>query len=695
MAKSQRSSPPPVAPRTWIWFGTAALVWATVVIIMNFRYFVRTIPVSLSLYLQNLSDEFVFGPHFAEFWTAHLLRVAGCALFFLGAWSVGRLILRRALGDADNVKFMPLNTPFSLGLGLGVLGYTAFGLVAVGLAGKPVMISLYAALCLAGLRGAWAAMRGRGGTDAGTPASRPDVLEKMIGAFFLLTIAYVFLGTTIPEIFYDAQVYHLAVPQTYLLAGRMVDMPYNHYSYLPLFTSMLYFWALAVDGMYSAKLINFSIGICLLIAVYRWGNVLKDRALGLIACAIVLSTPLVIYLFWMSGSDLGAAFFSILALAAAWRWLQENSEHDRMLYLSAIFNGLALASKYTTVFGAIITFPFLAWTAWRKNRRGAWRAVFLYGVLIMLPVLPWLARNYVYTGNPVYPYLVETLGPQSADADLLKHWRKETSQASPGFNPFLLIEKMWSDAISGQNLTANYVGPLFVGFFLLVLCVWNESWVKMAVLYSYCALILGLSATYITRLLLLYFIPLALVIAYAIISLKTTQKVWAAALLIATIIFNVYQSSIVILLTTIEGLSVATGRVTQAEYLRQPRDWHPNPTYGAYQFVAGLGLHPQDRILIIGESRSFYSPNLSISNAPYDVPVIFSWANEAKNLDELYAKLKSENISIVISNPRENARKYSAGYISQRGLKLLAAMLDKYFVQAYDDSQAIVFKLKT
>jgi hypothetical protein len=679
-------------------FTWAALAWATGVFILHLRYYSKNIPVSFTLYCRQLQTQLVLGPNFTHFWSGHLLRTGGCLLLFMGAWAVGDIALRWFLRGGDEDEFAPLDLVFALGLGLGILGYGAFALLALGIAHRGLLVGLYALLCLAGIaRCTVASLAAPEVRAAKGTVSPPTWSERMFGVFVFLALAIAFLGTTTPEISYDALVYHLAVPQSYLFAGRLVDMPYNHFSYLPLFASLLYFWGLAIGGMFFAKLINFSLGLCVLLGLHRWGTVTKERAAGLLACAIFLGTPLISYLFVMTNADLGTAFYFLLALMATWRWRQAPEKGCGMLALAGLFAGISLAAKYTAAFGIGALTLLIAWRCWTNRKTLRPRTFLLYGVFLALPLIPWWARNYAYTGNPAYPYLVGRWGPKGTDMDLLRLWYKETRDECPGAHPLSHARKLWNDAISGiDRLPFNYIGPLFVGFLFLIFRVFKIPWARWTTILCCASIMSGLCGTYITRLLICYFVPLMLVVAYSITSLpaKTAQKGWALALLLGILSFNVAAISHALLLTVIEGLSVASGRVTPSEYLKQARLLYPNPTYGAYEFIRQkMEFSPAERILLVGDSRAFYSPGPVIANAPYDVPIIFAWAGADKDPEALFARLKSQDIRLVILNIAEGVRKESSRYIDQERLNTVSQMLDRHFDKVYS-AGCLVFRRK-
>lgn len=698
---SKRKQPSRTQPRepfapAFRWFAVAALGWATFVFAVHARHCLKNIPPGFGpdVFIRWLFAEMAPGPNFARFWFWHLLRIAACALLFLGAWALGRRMLPWWVGRREDDGLAPLDSAYSLGLGLGIIGYLGLGLIIAGAVQRWMMIGFYAALCLFGVQQAVALLRG-GREALGDRAARshPGLLEQAVFVPFLLAAAMAFIGNTIPEIFYDALTYHLAVPQAYLLAGGMVDLPYNHYSYLPLLTSMLYFWGLASGGMYLAKIMNCFIGFCVLMGLYHWGRVLKDRALGLVACAIFVGTPSVIYLFWMCNADLGAAFFLLLALMSAWEWSRDVRGNHKTLRLTGIFCGLALASKYTAAFGIAPLTLFVSWNCWKRSLGS--RAFLLFCFLAILPLLPWWARNVAFKRNPVFPYMVETFGPKDVDTELLSGWHRETSEDSPGASPLRHAKKLWEDAAFGLLPAVNYTGPLFVGFFILVLGWAGIAWVRLGVFYFCAAMFLGLSSTYIHRLLIPYYPPLALLVAFAAVSCagsRSTTGIWAGVLLVAVLAFNAYQMSMILFSTSLRGLSVASGKVAPEEYLKTPRSLYPNPSYGAYAFIKGLRLNPRDRILVVGESRLFYAPGNAIGNAPHDPPVIFAWANGSMDPERLYGKMNAHSVEVVLWNRGEGARTNSRKYVNGRGISLIAAMMDRHFERVYRDSWTDVYR---
>jgi hypothetical protein len=676
----------------------AALIWAGAVIIARAVHVAAKKPSGPAAPARWLTGALAVGSHFASFWAAHAARLALCLLFFAGVHACGRWALEGILEadrDAETEALRPL---FSIALGLGLVGYLAFFMAAAGLSGRGWADAGFA--MVSGL-GAWNLRRfGKRPRIASFSwlLERRGILERGALLFLAAGLAYSFLGTTVPEVFYDALVYHLAVPQAYLASGRMVDLPYNHYSYLPLFVSMLYYWALAAGGMYAAKIFAFFLGLCLLAALVAGGRFFKDWGSGLVAAALFLGAPLVLLLFWECNSDGGAAFYLALSILSFAQWRRRGADARRWLYLSGLMGGLALASKYTTAIGvACLAFAAFVATS-RAGLRRRLGTLMLYAALMMAPLLPWWVRNGVYAGNPFYPYLAGVLGGPNAESALLEGWRADARGGSPGFHPSAMAAKIWRDAMRGFEHPSYYdTGPAFVAFLPWTAWAVQETWGPFLAVYAASAYGLGLCATYVTRFLTPYLIPVCWLLAVGIVAAAATRAValCLGTLLAASLFANLYQLSKVTLGTSGRGLAVAEGLMTPETYLSKQRNLYPQPSYGAWSYLRKYGLPKEGAILLIGDSRAFYSPAPTIAGAPYDPPPAFAWARASRDPEELWRKLREEGVSVVVSNGAELQRDYPAAYRDdRRSIAMISRTLKDHFKLVYQDRYAVVYLLR-
>lgn len=667
----------------------AGFVWAVVVAGVHFPYAIKKVPLTLLGSLDLLTNEAAIGPFFLTFWLAHLVRVVACLLFLAGVRRIGRYFLHRIIGGSAPPSDGPVESALSFGLGLVFIGYLAFAILLVPGVAMILLRIFFAGLCVVGIkemRMVWAASKDK-------VWHRSDAVERVLFMPLACGVALAFIGTTAPEISYDALVYHLAVPQSYLSAGQMIDLPYNHYSYLPLLTSLLYVWGLAVDGMYMAKLMNWFIGMALLHALYAFASGLKGRKFGLAACALFITIPTVTYLHWVANSDLGAALFLMFALMCCLKW-REFPTKIGFLYLAGLFCGAGLATKYTTAIGvaAIMTYCNVRLYSVPVDRK--WRVAGCFALLLVLPLLPWFVRNFVFQGNPFFPYATEYFGGRSFDPELLRNWYAETRHGSPGLalTPHLL--KIWRDVTVGMESTPyNYMGPLLVGLAPLSIVFLGRSLLGTVLCASMGAYILGLSATHISRLSIPYLAVATAGLSYCLAE-KSRFRPMLLALFLALSMHNLYRIGQILLLTSVKGLKVGMGQQTPEQYLSRARNWYPDPSFGAFRHIGGLKLPKEERILVIGDPRTFYSPRLAITNAPHDIPVVFHWANSAQGSNELDRKLISENVSVVVSNKSGSQHTDSRKYVNERNLAMIGDLLAKKFTKIYEDEWAVVFQAR-
>jgi len=225
----------------------------------------------------------------------------------------------------------------------------------------------------------------------------------------------------------DALIHHLAVPKLWLEAGGVVEIPWLLYGYYPMNLELLYVPPLALSADWAAQVIHHGFGLltALLLCLYL-GRRLGTNW-GLTGALFFLSTPLIFRLSTSANVDLGLGFF----VTASWMALAAWSETRRTLFffLSALALGLALGAKYN----ALLVAPLLAASVLILRLRAgaglgsalAWTAA--YTLVSTLVFLPWMVRDFLWTGNPLYPLFnplwgLESLGPPGLERlSLLAH----------------------------------------------------------------------------------------------------------------------------------------------------------------------------------------------------------------------------------------------------------------------------------
>ena len=264
------------------------------------------------------------------------------------------------------------------------------------------------------------------------PALRKlSALEKALAFYLLAVWALSFVLNLAPPggADYDSLVYHLAVPAQYARLGRIEALPFDHHSYFPLTIEMLYGVALQLRGPVFAKLFHWlmlPLGALVLIA---FGQRAQTRSGGLLAACLFTSMPMTLTEASTAYIDLAFVAFAVAAVLCFAGAPTSNRAHD--LLWSGAFCGFCLGTKY---FGWLV-FGFLGiWllveTLKIRPTNGA-RQIVGFGALALALGGAWYARNWLWTGNPVYPFAYGVFGGRGWTASMATDY--DASQAIYGF----------------------------------------------------------------------------------------------------------------------------------------------------------------------------------------------------------------------------------------------------------------------
>lgn len=338
------------------------------------------------------------------FWLLVLAAALGLLLWRLCRLPAAEDMLRVALGS---------------GLGLGALGLASF---ALGIAGWLSSWGGWAGLLLLSVLcardGWWLARWLSSQAHQMRLAIRAGSwLDRLLWGYILLTLLLMGLAALLPPTAWDALMYHLAVPAVDHARGLVLPDPANPQGYQPELVEMLYLDTLLLRGDGSAALIHLGFGLLSLLLLIALARRIADRAhsatMALRAVAIFLSIPSFVLVLGWPYIDGALVYYELAALCAllCW-WNGQRHQHPGWLLLSGILLGLALDTKYTAAFAIGALGLLVLWHAWRADgaRRALWQVTLLVGVALLVGS-PWLLRNLLLMGDPIFPYHLGHLFP--------------------------------------------------------------------------------------------------------------------------------------------------------------------------------------------------------------------------------------------------------------------------------------------
>jgi hypothetical protein len=252
----------------------------------------------------------------------------------------------------------------------------------------------------------------------------PLVGFALIVAPFLLMMA---LGAMLPSVDFDAIEYHLQGPKEWFQAGRISFLPHNVYTSMPFNVEMLHLLGMEVlnDWWWGALVGQLIVAAFAPVAAILIASVAcrvgSPRA-GWFAAAVYLTTPWIYRLgvFPYVEGPL-AAYHAALVWTAARAWAEPDERFRRRLWgVAGILAGGAMGCKYPALVSAVLPFGAIA-LADAVLRRSIWLVVaFCLGWAAVMA--PWLAKNVVDTGNPVYPLGYSVFGGRHWDAAMDRKW---------------------------------------------------------------------------------------------------------------------------------------------------------------------------------------------------------------------------------------------------------------------------------
>ncbi|MFN3374283.1 MAG: ArnT family glycosyltransferase, partial [Chloroflexus sp.] len=174
------------------------------------------------------------------------------------------------------------------------------------------------------------------------------------------------------------------------------------------------FFVLFGPTAWAAKIPNFIFDIILLGLIYAVGSWLWDRRVGVTAAILVLTNYLFFRLSIYVTNDLGFVVFNMAAIASLLRSQTEPVRRWRWLLISAVCTGLMMLQKPSGAMFALgmglwqlslITNELRATLDWRQRwqlLRAGLAPVVVWAAVALLILSPYLARNMILFGKPVY-----------------------------------------------------------------------------------------------------------------------------------------------------------------------------------------------------------------------------------------------------------------------------------------------------
>jgi 4-amino-4-deoxy-L-arabinose transferase-like glycosyltransferase len=582
-------------------------------------------------------------------------------------------------------------TVFATGIGLGILSYVSLALALLQLY-RPVAVLVVLGVMAFAAPGEirWIYRWSQWPRDWRRIGENQR--RKLPGGFLAglqvvvaVSVVMSFFSSLAPPHQSDALRYHLAVPMRYAMEGGWLAMPDAAFSNFPFTIEMLYGLPLVLGWDVAARLLHFAYFGLTLAALYAFGKRFYSAGAGWISTAVFACTPFVPILASWAFIEMGMVFYYLLSFYGLALWMQSISRTQRkkgwlgpyqlevrpqrVAVLTGLFVGLAMGVKYTALFLAVYVFAVMLIQGYFQNKkqldyqkmpaRSPWISVVWMTVAATLVFCPWMIKNFMVTGNPLFPFLNSLFqSPQ---------W-SEYESAFYGFHAGMkgglnqAAQLGWLDRVSDVvtlpwRATTHSFGGWQIGPFYLVFSIFVLLFVRRVgrpgkfLVLSSLYFFLVWSLTYRdNRFLLPVLVLLALL--FGLVFGRLFQRwadrlLWLRAGFLGLLIFGGVEMAFNQVLYHYP-FGVVSGAQSREEFLRERLDY-----YSAYQFLNALPAPQGDKVLLVGEYRPYYCRRSYIASDWFNQPAIIKYLEKVNSPKEAFERMEEDGIRYIMLNERE------------------------------------------
>ena len=305
-------------------------------------------------------------------------------------------------------RFMPESNGIerlilSAAIGMAIIGLLGFGLAISGWATPLILTSLMAALTIyflysGRLKQIWADVNYL--SDELRSSTQNTQVWIPISTGIALGLAFL-MGLAPPIEDFDALLYHLTVPAWWLRDNAII-----------LSTSVGYWVPHTVEGSFifplvfgvdsAAHLIHLIWLMLSMLLIWHWARQVANNIIAWDTIAIILTMPSLLLLASWAYNDFTLVFTGTAVIYSLWRW--QDTGNDHWAVVGGIMAGIAMGAKYQSFFMPVIGgILILLWGRGPLQKRI--KSILFFGFSAFLFSFIWYARNWIWTGNPIYPFV--------------------------------------------------------------------------------------------------------------------------------------------------------------------------------------------------------------------------------------------------------------------------------------------------
>ncbi|MFH0948023.1 MAG: glycosyltransferase family 39 protein [Elusimicrobiota bacterium] len=514
--------------------------------------------------------------------------------------------------------------------------------------------------------------------------------EIFLIIIFFVFFVVAFIGALTPPTFYDSLVYHLAIPSQYIKSHQIIKINTNLFSNFPQNIEMLYAMALILCNDIVANLIHFIFFPLICLSIYGFLRERYTNKIPIFASLIFSTTPAVVMLASGTYIDLGLTFYLFLSFVSLVKWTE--TAQNKWLILSGLLCGFSLGIKYTAGISAIIFILMILYSSFSK-KQNFFLNIALFITPAFLVFLPWFVKNYIFTGNPVFPFYIFSSTPEY----IQKYLSHVSQHGTKGFFDFLNLP--WNITMEGVKFGGGFdiIGPFYLVFLpILFLITKTDKLTKLCFTYLVLYFFFWSLSAKVLRFLIPIFPVAAVVFSICIFEfingrtlIRNIVKIVFSAIIVSNFAILIFIQNF------ITPLPQLFGNITKNDYLYS-KVLNPNNFYPAVKFM-NENLNTNSKTLFVGEARNYYTNFRTVASGPFDPDVFTNMANDSKTAEELLNKLRNAGFTNIFWNYEEYGRLkngFRPNDFTEQSVEIVDTFEKKYLNLLYENKGLCVYSIK-
>ena len=376
-------------------------------------------------------------------------------------------------------------------IGVSGMGRLESGLLSVGL-GYAVISYVLLAIGLGSALNVWTAWLVLGFAAAITAFQMPAIVSAVTKTAFSLRARHIppwalvlvavilahatlnLIGALAPPSMADTLRHHLAAPKYYAAVGGFPFVPIIYWN-APGQLHVIYTLHLLVANDLAPAVTHYLFSILTAFAVFALARRYVNETAALIGAAVFYTLPMTTELSTAPMVEFGATFFVVVMVYSLMR--AGESVDRRWVVLAGLFGGLAAATKIWALMAgpaAVVTLAAMNNPMILREPRRLILTLTLFSAAFGLALSPWLIRNYVASGDPLWP-----IGYEVFHGSYWTEWQVDKFAAwtaGPGtsishflLGPWNLTNNISSFVQSRGPLSSALLSPILIIFVPAVL----------------------------------------------------------------------------------------------------------------------------------------------------------------------------------------------------------------------------------